>query len=212
MQGLESLLGFESLWRERGMKRRLGILALALGLPLMAVQADASPIAVSFNSGNIALQTFFGDNFSFSGTGGLGSLTLDTAGPTTGTINQAVLNIANYTNDNGGYEAQPLALSFDLTLGGITHQLSQSATWSITPTYDSVFSAAASAPVTFDTAGGSWNVTLNSFSVGGGALGTFSTPETADFRPVPEPASILLFGTAFVGGAIKRWRKRRVDA
>src|SRR6266852_7656352 len=129
------------------MKRRLGILALAL--PLLAIPADASPIAISFGGGTTALQSFFGDAFSL--TGGLGFLSLDTDASTSVTVNTALLDIANYTNDNGGYETQPIGLSFDLTLNGVTHTLTQQATWSITPTYDSVFSVAASAHTEFDT-------------------------------------------------------------
>jgi hypothetical protein len=191
------------------MKRRLGILALALALPLLAIPADASPIAVSFGTGSTALQSFFGDVFSL--TGGLGFLSLDTAASTSVTVNTALLDIANYTNDNGGYETQPIGLSFDLTLDGVTHTLTQNATWSITPSFDSVLSAGASAPVEFDTTSGSWGVSLNSFSVGGGILGTFTAPVTADIQPVPEPASIVLFGTALVGGSMQRWRKRRMN-
>jgi hypothetical protein len=191
------------------MKRRLGILALALALPLLAIPVDASPIAISFGGGTTSLQSFFGDNFSL--TGGSGFLSLDTAASTSVTVNTALLDIANYTNDNGGYESQPIGLSFDLTLDGVTHTLTQNATWSITPTYDSVFSVAASAPTEFDTASGSWGVTLSSFSLGGGALGKFAAPVKADIQSVPEPASIVLLGTALLGGGIQRWRKRRMN-
>ena len=100
------------------MKQRLGILALALALPLMAIPAEASPIAVSFGSGTIALQSFFGDIFSLSGTGGSGLLTLNTTASASATVNNAILDIANYTNDNSGYESKPFVLSFDLTWAG----------------------------------------------------------------------------------------------
>ena len=194
------------------MVRRLGILALALAMPLlMAIPAHASPIVVSFASGPTTLQSFFGDNFSLSESGSKGFLTLDSAASTPATLNVATLDIANYTNDNGGYETRSLDLSFALTLDGVTENLTQNATWSITPTFDSVISAAASVPVEFDTKDGSWLVSLNGFSVGGGALGIFSAPVTASIQAVPEPTSILLFGTALLGGGIQRWRKRRMD-
>jgi hypothetical protein len=191
---------------------RLGVLALAFAIPLlMAIPADASPIALSFESGSTTLQSFFGDNFSLSEAGSGGMLTLNSGTVTTATLNKATLDIADYTYANGGYETRPLDLSFALTLDGTTHTLTQSAQWSITPTFDSVVSAAASTPVEFDTASGSWTVSLNGFSVGGGALGTFSAPVTADVAPVPEPATILLFATGLVAGGIQRRRKRPTD-
>ena len=192
------------------MQRRLGALALALALPLMAIPAEASPITVSVGSGTMALQSYFGDNFALSG-GGSGLLNLDPTASTTATVNQAVLNIANYTNANNGYESRSLDLSFLLTLDGVTHTIFQTGKWSITPTFDSVLTLAASTPVEFDTSNGSWEVSLNSLAVGGGTLGTFSAPVTANIQAVPEPASFLLLGTAFVGGGIQRWRKRRMN-
>jgi hypothetical protein len=191
---------------------RLGVLALAFAIPLfMAIPADASPIVLSFESGSTALQSFFGDNFSLSETGTAGFLAVNSGAATTVTLNKATLDIADYTNVNGGYETRPLDLSFALTLDGITHTLTQNAMWSITPTFDSVVSAAASTPVEFDTASGPWTISLNGFSVGGGVLGTFSAPVTADVQPVPEPASILLFATGLVAAGIQRWRKRPSD-
>ncbi len=75
------------------------------------------------------------------------SLNLDTSLSTTVTINKAILNIADYTYDNGGFEAKPVTLGFDLTLDGVTHSLSQTGTWSITPSYDSILSFSALSPV-----------------------------------------------------------------
>ena len=102
---------------------------------------------ISFESGSTGLQSFFGDSFSLSEVGTSGLLTLDPATTTAATLNQATLDISDYTNENGGYESRLLDLSFDLTLDGVTHTLTQNATWSITPTYDSVLSVAASTPV-----------------------------------------------------------------
>jgi hypothetical protein len=197
---------------EMKMARRLGILALAFAIPLlMAIPAEASPIVLSFESGSTALQSLFGDNFSLSEIGTGGFLTVNSGTVTTVTLNKATLDIADYTNYNGGYATRLLDLSFALTLDGITHTLTQNAQWSITPTFDSVVSAAASTPVEFDTASGAWSVSLNGFSVGGGALGTFSAPVTAKVRGVPEPATILLFATALVAGGIQLRRKRPTD-
>jgi hypothetical protein len=184
---------------------------MATVVTLAAATADASPITLAFSSTGTTLSSFYGDRFSESGLSG--SLNLDTSLSKAVTVNVANLNIADYTYDNGGYEAQPVTLGFNLTLDGVTHSLSQTGTWAITPTYDSILSFAALSPVLFNTADGSWSVSLLGFSVGGGVLGAFSTPVMAQVTPTPEPATLLMFGTgALIGGGIKRWRKRRNSA
>jgi hypothetical protein len=75
-----------------------------------------------------------------------------------------------------------------------------------------MFVQSALSPVAFDTAHGSWNVSLAGFSVGGGALGLFTAPVQAKVTPTPEPATLLLIGTGLIGGGIQRWRKRRKGA
>jgi hypothetical protein len=104
-----------------------------MAMALIAAAAEAGPITLAFSSTGTGLSTFYGDQFSESGVLS-GSLNLDTSHSQVVTVNWANLNIFNYTYDNGGFEATPVSLGFDLTLDGVTHSLSQTGTWSITPT------------------------------------------------------------------------------
>jgi PEP-CTERM motif-containing protein len=189
------------------MKRRFGIVALALALPLVPVAVEASPVTLGFHSSSTNLGTFFGDQFSESGLSG--SLNLDTSASKTITVNVANFNIVDYTYDNGGFESKPVTLAFDLTLDGVTHTLSQTGIWSITPWYDSMLTFSSVAPVLFNTVDGSWNVSLLGFSVGGGALGAFNTPIQAEATPTPEPGTLMLLCAGIAGGGIRRWRQRK---
>jgi PEP-CTERM motif-containing protein len=192
------------------MKRRFGIVALALALPLVPVAVEASPVTLGFHTSSTSLGTFFGDQFSESGLSGL--LNLDTSVSKVVTVSTANFNIVDYTYDNGGFESKPITLSFDMTLDGVTHSLTQTGTWSITPTWDSMLSFNSVAPVLFNTPDGSWNVSLLGFSVGGGVLGSFSAPIQAQATPTPEPGTLMLLCAGLAGGGIRRWRKRQQTA
>ena len=189
------------------MKRRFGIVALALALPLVPVAVEASPVTLGFHTSSTNLGTFFGDQFSESGLSGW--LNLDTAVSKVVTVSTANFNIVDYTYDNGGFESKPITLAFDMTLDGVTHSLTQTGTWSITPTWDSMLTFNSVAPVLFDTPDGSWSVSLLGFSVGGGVLGSFSAPIQAQATPTPEPGTLMLLCAGLAGGGIRRWRKRQ---
>jgi len=189
------------------MKRRFGIVALALALPLVPVAVEASPVTLGFHTSSTNLGTFFGDQFSESGLSGW--LNLDTAVSKVVTVSTANFNIVDYTYDNGGFESKPITLAFDMTLDGVTHSLTQTGTWSITPTWDSMLTFNSVAPVLFNTPDGSWSVSLLGFSVGGGVLGSFSAPIQAQATPTPEPGTLMLLCAGLAGGGIRRWRKRQ---
>lgn len=173
-----------------------------------APQANATPITVSFSSTGLAPLTFHADTFSLSGESG--TLTLDSVS----SVNQGV-NKATFTVGFGPSGTENLTLSYGLTVDGVTHTVSQSATWLITAPGDNFITLAASAPVLFVTGAGSWEVTLDSYAFPITHLGTstLSTPATftpTPFTSTPEPASIMLFGTGLIaiGGLIRNGRKR----
>jgi hypothetical protein len=189
------------------MKWKLGTVALALALPLVAAAAEASPVTLSFNTSGMSPVSFFGDQFSETGMSGM--LNLDTSVSKTVTVGTAKFNIVDYTYDNGGFESKPVSLSFNMTLDGVTHSLTQTGTWSITPSWDSMLTFNSVAPVLFNTPDGSWNVSLMGFSVGGGVLGAFTAPIQAQATPTPEPGTLMLLCAGMAGGGIRRWRKRK---
>jgi|SRR5215469_16470047 len=99
-----------------------------------------------------------------------------------------------------------LSLTYNLTLDGVTQALTQMATWTITPSFDSFVTVAGSAPVLFKTAAGSWNVTLNAYSFPGQFFGTQIQATSANFAPISEPATLALFGAGLLtlGGLLRK--------
>jgi len=174
---------------------------------LMASWAAASPVSVGDSTTSVGPLTFYADTFTESGQSG--TLVLDNAAPTLGvTVNQAALDVG----DSGLTDtSQTFSLSFDLTLDGVTHTLTQSMLWTITPSEDQVLAASASDSVLFVTSAGSWEVTLDSFQMIADFITNYATPVTADFVAVPEPSalaslSVGLFGVAFFASRRRRQR------
>jgi PEP-CTERM motif len=174
-----------------------------------APQANATPITVSFSSTGLGPLTFHADKFSLSGESA-GTLTLDSVL----SVSQ-IVNKATFTVGFGASGTENLTLSYFLTVDGVTHTVSQSATWLITDPGDDFITLAASAPVLFVTGAGSWEVTLDAYAFPITASGTSTLPTPATFTPTPftstpEPASIMLFGTGLIaiGGLIRNGRKR----
>jgi hypothetical protein len=192
-------------WASHLRARRSDVSKLPLAVVLLVaasvVPAGAAPILVSFATTGVGPLTFHADTFSESGASG--TLTLDTTAQTTNVINNATMTVG----DSGFiFDSESLVLTFTLTLDGISHQLSQSATWTLTPTQDSFLAFAASSPVRFSTSLGRWDVTLQGFTIVASAFGDFPADVSAEFS-VPEPASLTLFGTALVA-ALRVARRR----
>ncbi len=167
-------------------------------------QAHANSVTVGYSTTGVGPLSFQGDTFSLSGQSG--SLTLDTASTTTQDINSATF----FTGSSGLFSgSEPLTLTYDLTLDGVTEALTQAATWTITPSQDSFITVAASSPVLFVTSQGNWDVTLDAYSFTSTTVGLSQTASTpADFTPVPEPSTMALLGTGLLGLWMMVLRKR----
>jgi PEP-CTERM motif len=183
-------------------------LALVALLSTLASSAAATPVVVSFSTTGLGPLAFGGDTFSM--TGASGTLGLDTVLPTSNTVNTALWNVG----DSGSFTGtQNLTLSYFLTFDGVTHLLSQSATWSITPSIDTFTAVAGSAPVLFDTPSGDWFVALNAFSFSATSFGLRTQSVSARFTPtvVPEPTSLALLGIGVLGLLAKHRHRKRAD-
>jgi hypothetical protein len=163
--------------------------------------AAAAPISVPFSTTSLPAVQFHGDSFSLSGLSG--QLNLDTRLQTSNDVNSAIFDV-DYSH-GVGFASRILTLTYALTLAGVTHSLSQEATWVISSSVDT-FDVLTSSPVRFNTPSGNWNVVLNPFSFRATAIGSQTESVSATFTPVPEPALTLLF---FAGGLGLLARRRR---
>jgi len=169
---------------------------------LLVVPAFADSLSVSYSSTNVGPFSFQADTFSLTGQSGV--LTLDSSVLTTAAINTAVF----FTGDSGNFSGtESGTLVYSLTLDGVTQLVGQMATWTITPSQDTFVSVGASSPVLFNTAQGSWLVTLDGYSLSSTSIGlTQTTATSADFVPVPEPGTLALLGSGLllVAGKLRR--------
>jgi len=168
-----------------------------------SIAAEADPVTVGFSTTGAGPFNFQADTFSLIGQAGF--IVLDTATSTTANINTAVF----FTGDSGSFSGtQTLFLTYALTLDGITHDLTQMATWTVSPPLDTFITVSASSPVLFDTPSGMWNVRLGAYSFSAVPSDIGSTqdmPTPADFE-VPEPNAMELLGSSLliVGALLKK--------
>ena len=167
-------------------------------------QAHADSVTLGYSATGVGPLSFQADTFSLSGNSG--SLTLNTASTTTQNINSATF----FTGDSGEFSgSESLILVYDLTLDGVTEALTQTATWTITPSEDMFVTVTPSSPVLFATSLGTWDVTLNSYSFASTEVGLSQTESTStNFTPVPEPSILALLGSGLLGLGIMVLRKR----
>jgi hypothetical protein len=167
---------------------------------LLAIPAAAGNVTVSYSTSPTGPYNYAADIFSLAGQSG--TLTLDNAAVTTQSINGGSYYTGNSVNPDGSGFAgsEPLSLSINLTLDGVTETLTQTGTWVITPGPDTL-DLAASFPVLFVTPQGNWDVSLDSLSYNNGGRVFVTDPLTlqADFVPTPEPTSLFLVGTSLLG-------------
>lgn len=165
---------------------------------LLAVPAAAGTVTVSYSTSSAGPNNYAADNFSLAGQSG--TLTLNDSGTATQTINSG----SYYTGDSGQFTGtEPLALSYSLTLDGVTQTLTQTASWAITTSFDTL-DVAASSPVLFVTPQGNWDVTLDAFSYSSAQVFvtdplTFQADFASTRTSTPEPASLFLVGTSMLG-------------
>jgi hypothetical protein len=169
----------------------------------------AFPGPVSFSTTGVGPFTFEADTFSLSGSSG--SFDPRTSSVTTANINQANFNVGNSGDFSG---SENLTLAYNLTLAGVTHAVSQNATWTITPTQDTFVTLQASTPVLFDLgANGVFDVTLDAYTIFAGPLGDYIVQTPADFAAVPAPDGLPVLVAAvgmLVGTKLLRRSKNLV--
>ena len=185
------------------MKGKLAVLVLVASVCTLTSLAAAA--TVSYSPAPYGPQAYQADAFSL--TGQSGTVSLSSTSTTT-----ADINTANFTvGDSGSFSgSQPLTISYGLTLDGVTHTLTQQATWTITPSQDTFVTVASSAPVLFVTPSGNWNVALDGYSIPANAMTTFTASTPADFTPTPEPGTLLMLGSGVIGLAGVARRKLKI--
>jgi hypothetical protein len=170
----------------------------------LAIPASADPITLTYSTSGMAPLAFRADEFLLTAQNGF----LSSGAVTAANINAA----AFYTGDSGDFSGfEPVVLSYNLTLDGVTHGVTQLATWKITPALDT-FTVSASSPVYFGTAAGTWDVTMGGYSFDGtpSDIGSTQTKPLLAEMAVPEPATaaLLICALLIFSGL---WKRRIQD-
>src|SRR5579859_7227608 len=140
------------------------LITLATGI--FATCAMGATINVPSTTTDQTLSFVFGDGGgdTINLVGQDGILALDNSATGAATIFTGTYNTVSTSNTG----VRSFNFMYPLTLGGVTHTISQPATWTITLGADT-FVATRGTPVSFDTSMGSWDVTGDAFTVNNGA-------------------------------------------
>src|SRR5215831_3002512 len=190
------------LHRHRGFKQGhiMKKSSFLLASVFLAASSPSWAIPLSYNTASSNIVNYGNDTLQLAGQSG--TVSVNTSTVTSAAIGLAVLD-TNYTIPSPPDSPITVVLSFALSLGGVTHTVSQTALFSITDAVDTVTAAASASPMLF----GAWSVSLEGWQTISTFPGRITANVIADIKYVPEPATLALFGLGLIGIGLRSRKK-----